>query len=155
MSFDSHVCCMDCGAWLVVGKYVRIHDARLKQDVYGFAFLSDGHRDDVDAIHKSAWDQLHEKWRYLDHFLMRHRGHEIRVLPEELVGRFESEVFPVYRPEEPDVLDGTPHENYYLTPTGTPDQTRDAELAPEKVTKRLQELSDGINVGKPAWDDEQ
>ncbi|NTI88987.1 hypothetical protein G6L87_18085 [Agrobacterium rhizogenes] len=149
-----HVYCMDCGEWLSIGKAQRIYDGRLEQTVYGFASICDGHSNDYNGKPEWVRDLFHREWRYLDHFLMRHRGHELRVLPEELAGRFENDTFPYYRPEDPTIIDGAPEENYYLTPTGIPDQTQDAMLTPQSVKERLRELSKGVEMGKPIWDSE-
>jgi hypothetical protein len=155
MSRDNYIVCMDCGEWLVLGKHVRIYDRRLEKTVYGFAFISDGHNDDCEQTQKSTEEQLHRFWRYLQHFMMRHRGHELRVLPYELVGPYENDLFPQYAPGDPaGSLDYVPKENYYLSPTGIPDQDRDAKLIPESVVRRLEEMSRGEKLSKPVWDDE-
>jgi len=72
-----------------------------------------------------------------------------------LADRFENDIFPHYPPEDPTIIDGAPEENYYLTPTGVPDQTQDTALTSESVKRRLRELSEGIDVGKPIWDSEE
>lgn len=154
MSRDYYTVCMDCGEWFALGKSVEIQDPSLKKDVYGFAFISDGHDDEFAKADASTIKMVHTSWRYLQHFLMRHRGHEIRVLPEALIGPYESVSFPQYAPNDPSAsLDFVPEENYYLSPTGLPNQEEDAMSVPQEVLHRLAEMSRGENLKHPPWDE--
>ena len=154
MSRDYYTVCMDCGERFSLGKSVEIQDTRLNKGVYGFAFISDGHDDEFERADPSTKRMVHTSWRYLQHFLMRHRGHEIRVLPEALIGPYESVSFPQYAPHDPSgSLDFVPEENYYLSPTGLPTQEQDAKSVPQEVLNRLEELSRGEKLKRPSWDE--
>lgn len=152
MSRDYSVVCMECGEWHALGKSYKFHNISLKKDLYGFAFISDGHDDDFEKSDQITIDMVHRHWRYLQHFLMRHRGHEIRVLPEALIGPYETEFFPQYSPGDPAASwDYAPVENYYLAPVGVPDQDEDAKAVSEDVVRRLEEMSRGENLKTPSW----
>jgi len=145
---------MHCGERLNVGEAVEVHEPRLQRDIHCFALITDNHDDQHHNWPEAELNELREHWRYVDHFLMRHRGHEIRVLPEKLVREFESDTFPQYPAAERAILDGANEENYYLTPTGIPHQAKEAAFMKESVGWRLNELTQGINMTKPVWDDE-
>ncbi|GBQ44935.1 hypothetical protein ACM0P6_12160 [Komagataeibacter sucrofermentans] len=148
-----YMVCMECGEVVNLGKAVAFTDDRLAapDPLYGFAFTTDGHQhDDGDNISPVTI----MTWRYLEHFMMRHRGHELRVLPD-LIEKYENDHFPVYAPGDPFGTDEyLPDESYYRSPTGRPDQDRDAARVPDSVVKRLKELQAGKNVSVPIWDTE-
>jgi hypothetical protein len=149
-----YLVCMHCGERLTVGEAVKVRDPRLQQDIHCFSMITDNHDDGLHKWPEAELNKLRMRWRYTAHFLMRHRGHEIRALPEKLITGFESETFPHIPPAEKAVIDGAAEENYYLTPTGVPDQLKDAALMRDSVEWRLKELRQGINMATPVWDDE-
>ncbi|WEQ50803.1 hypothetical protein LV478_02030 (plasmid) [Komagataeibacter oboediens] len=150
MSATYYLICMDCGEVVDLGKAIKFREPKLKKEIYGFAFLNDGH-DDVETSEMSPVTIL--TWRYLEHFLMRHRGHELRVLPGDLVEKYENDYFPVYAPGDPFGTDEyVPEESYYSSHTGKPNQEKDANSVPENVIKRLLEMHKGEKISSNTSD---
>ncbi|WEQ54764.1 hypothetical protein LV564_11355 [Komagataeibacter nataicola] len=84
--------------------------------------------------------------------MMRHRGHELRVLPD-VIEKYENDLFPVHAPGDPFGTDEyLPDESYYRSPTGRPNQDCDAARVPDSVVKRSKALQAGQNVSMPIWD---
>ncbi len=72
MSITYHVSCMDCNSGIHLGKIVRTHYGEIDIEALGvLGYERDG-----------KWHPQEGTCMILDHFLVLHRGHELRVMPE-------------------------------------------------------------------------
>lgn len=117
--------CMQCKTGLNLGKAVKTHYDGVPKQTYGFDAL--GHSS------QGPYTPSIPHLELLQHFLMLHRTHELRVLPDT-VAKYVTDIgFPQSFPE----LDRRWPEsrvNFLEIDVGTPDPEREVdELAPDVV----------------------
>jgi hypothetical protein len=124
---------MECKTGVLLGKAVFTQYRETQHVTYGFTAL--GH------TFEDGWSPREEGCSELQHFLMLHRNHELRVLPET-VERYSGDLgIPQSFPDDDKTTD--PEYNraaFFLRDTGKPDPVKEAEELPESLIKRLQEF---------------
>jgi hypothetical protein len=141
MGRTNFIVCMDCGEQLNLGKYIATHQA-FPKFVFAFIYSCSSYFKQNETSQAKI-----NAWVCIEHFMMRHRTHEIRVLPEELIGRFETNSFPVN--DYVSFSSQANVEDFISLSVGDPDQDIDAAEVDPRVRDRLLELSQGKNIKLP------
>jgi hypothetical protein len=130
MSYDYFLVCMECKTGIHLGKTVYTKYEGVDQVTLGFDLLG--------STSEHAWSPSAKNCTDLQHFLILHRTHELRVLPET-VGKYASELsvphsFPTFD-DDPD-----PEYNriaFLSQDPGKPDPVKEGDELPEDVIKKL------------------
>lgn len=127
MSSGYYMACVDCEIGIYLSKPISISYCAGSVNTFGFAELGgDGAQD---------WEPSPTGTALLQHFLMLHRGHEIRVLSQH-TDRFTGEVdFPknVYDIDETEESEL----NFLRLDVGIPDPYSEPETYPESLIEKL------------------
>ncbi len=134
MSNSYFMICADCedGLALLLGKAIFVHyEGREKQN-FGFASLGGdmgGH-----------WQSAQKGCEELSHFLMLHRGHELRVVPDVIDGPPYGVDLPQGFPSDDDTSDPNFNRSvFFARDPVKPDPEADAANLPAELIRRLRE----------------
>lgn len=129
---------MDCGQRLDLGKrycFTEDHPDGVyvgDQKQWALAEISPG----LSGYSLSDPKYLIDSWRMLQHFLIKHRGHELRLLPESLVTRYSTD-----RKEDVIIhMYDDSVESFLSQSVGDPDLQEDVSNVSEDVLRRLEAL---------------
>lgn len=125
--------CMDCKTGIILGNPVRRDYKGIEEESTGLTSFTFEEGD--------TNEHLLRKTEILEHFLVMHRSHEIRILPET-VDQYSTHIgipqsFPLFDD------DPSPEDNrlvFLRQPVGTLDPQREADDLPPDVVSRLKEF---------------
>ena len=127
------LCCLDCGDGVLLGKPVKGGGPGPGPGTLGFETL--GRQGD------EGWAPAAEGAANLAHFLMLHRCHELRVLPETAGALATREEFPTAWPDQPGDPDPAHDRTRFLArDPGRPDPVAETAALPERVKARIAEF---------------
>lgn len=130
MSFSYYLVCVDCGTSIHLGKTVAVNYKGVADSKVGFAALGD--------CEDAGNDCSNGAWAELQHFLMVHRGHELRVVPETVQHRDSSIEF-VF-PTDDDTNDPLFNRStFFESGNCEPDPITDANNLSDDVIRRLKD----------------
>jgi len=130
MSSDYFLVCIDCKKGLLLGKPIRVEYPEYDVSSYGFSSIGS-----LKNIKEKSYER--EVCENLQHFMMLHRCHELRVLPSEAniyavhVGIPQS--FPFDDGADPDYNRGL----FFKTNTKAPDGKSETNALPEELIEKL------------------
>jgi len=128
MSYSYYLVCLDCGTSIHLGKTISVNYEDVADSKFGFASL--GCSKDVSEKFLSG------AWAELQHFLMVHRGHELRVVPET-VQYLNSSIEFVF-PTDDDTNDPLFNRSiFFENANSKPDPIKDADNLSNDVIRRL------------------
>jgi len=128
VSCSYYLVCLDCGTSIHLGKAVAVNYEDVADTKVGFASLSCS-KDARKKFSRGAWAEL-------QHFLMVHRGHELRVVPET-VQHLDSSIEFVF-PTDNDTNDPLFNRSiFFENGNCKPDSIKDAEKLSNDVIRRL------------------
>lgn len=132
MSYSYFIVCMECKTGVLLGKSVFTRYKNSEHVTYGFENLG--------CTSEDGWSPYEQGCSELQHFLMLHRNHELRVLPDtaqKYAGDLDiPQSFPCADDSDPE-YDRTA---FFLKDTGVPDPEKEADELPESVIDRLREF---------------
>ncbi len=145
MSYTYYLVCLDTGEALSLGSlgvnaYTPLPEYSIGN--FGYNVKREADRPAVDLMVHAVIN-----------FLLRHRGRDVRLLPETVTGPYESDHFPS---NGIDTMIPTEPEEYaklFSLPIGEPNAESDPQFMPEKLWERLEELKRGENIEKLPWDE--
>lgn len=133
VSYSYFIVCMECKTGVLLGKAVYTKYKGIENLTYGFENLG--------LTSEASWKPDPDGCSKLQHFLMLHRNHELRVLPDT-VHKYAGDLgVPQSFPCDAD--DADPEYNkttFFLSDTGKPDPEKEADELPESVIERLREF---------------
>ena len=125
---------MDCGDGVLLGKPRLTTHPGASGESFGFSALRGGGPE-------TEWAADRDAAAALDHFLMLHRGHELRVLAETAGDLAAKDGFPTGWPDLPDDPDPAHDRRRFLDrDPGRPDPVAETEALPEHVKARIAEF---------------
>ena len=125
--------CMDCKSGVHLGKAVATQYDEESQTTYGFS--------DIGHNSGNAWMPSASTVINISHFLMLHRGHELRVLPDS-VEKYASVIgFPHGWPDSDDDLDPNHSRTIFLdTEIPRPSADEDLKNLPKNLIDKLKKF---------------
>lgn len=140
MSICYNIVCMDCGEMLSIGK----HSATPARDGWP------GHEGFAEFNLSPSPDKLPGgEVAIIEHFLARHRLHELRILPDGAVDRYESDFFPANEQWVVMADDRRDVEAFLALPVRDFRPDLEPQELPAKVRDRLAEMSRGERLRDP------
>lgn len=131
MSVEYFLCCLDCGEGVILGKPKVVRYANCSGEAFGFSALG------LSAAGK-LWEPSAKSGEVLDHFLMLHRGHELRVLPGTVERFAERESFPTSWPDQDNDEDPAYDRLKFLSSHAPrPDPQADLENVSDETRKKI------------------
>lgn len=122
--------CMDCKSGVHLGKAVHTRYKSVSNPTYGFSSIG--------YTYEDGWRPNQEGTEELQHFLMMHRTHELRVLSER-ADKYAADIgFPQSWPSEGNSFDPPNDRQTFLeTSAGIPDPEKEIENLPEELIRKL------------------
>jgi hypothetical protein len=143
MSESNVIICMGCGQRMSLGKYFCYTEGHPDGLYIGgeLQWGLEGIAPGLDPNQKNiAFNEyLYKDWLMLQHFLIKHRGHELRLLPWSTVESYDHGDYPK---EEDFIVSTASIEAFLSQPVGNPDTRKDDENVPASVRARLKKLSE-------------
>jgi hypothetical protein len=132
MSDSYYLVCMECKAGIHLGKTVNTRYKDIDSDTYGFSTL--GHTTE------NGWRGSEDSFADLQHFLMKHRTHELRVLPDT-VDIYAADIgFPHSFPCSDDSDPEYSRSAFLASDVGCPSPQAEMEKLPDSVIEKLKEF---------------
>lgn len=130
MSSDYYLVCTECKTGLLLGKSIHVEYPEYDVTSYGFSSM---------GSLKNIKDNSHaiQTCEDLQHFLMLHRCHELRVLPSEADRYAEHVGIPNSFPFGDDAEPEYNRAGFYRSETKIPDGRSEADAFPEELIKKL------------------
>lgn len=138
MSNSYYFICMDCKDGIHLGKAIKITYPGVETDSYGFGMLGYG-GSGLDDL--KEWVADGKSVGLLQQFLMLHRGHELRILPDT-VEKYESKTskgIPHRFPLD-DSKEECSYESYFSIKIEKPDPEKEADDLPIDLIDRLKKF---------------
>lgn len=131
MSYDYDLVCLDCRTGIYLGKTVYTQYEDIDHQTLGFNLI--GYSSD-----EQSWEPNIKVCANLQHFLMLHRTHELRVLPDT-VQKYESFIgIPQSFPTTNDDPDPSSNRKLFFSQdAGKPDPEKEANDLPQDVIEKL------------------
>lgn len=124
---------MECKTGVLLGKPVRTQYKGIQHESYGFGGL--GH------TFGDGWEPREHRCSELQHFMMLHRNHELRVLPDT-VEKYAGDLgIPQSFPDDDKTTDQEFNRTaFFLKDTGKPDPVKEADELPPSLIERLRKF---------------
>jgi hypothetical protein len=132
MSNSYYLVCMECKTGIHLGKTVCARYKDVNKDTYGFSSL--GHTSG------NSWHGTEESFADLQHFLILHRTHELRVLPDTVDVYATDLGFPHSFPCEENGDVQYSRSVFLQSDVGYPDPKKEMQNLPDDVVEKLKKF---------------
>lgn len=130
MSSSYYFVCMECKTGILLGKSIYVEYPDYDVRSYGFSSIGTFRKDKDNSYAIETCEEL-------QHFMMLHRCHELRVLPSD-ADRYAEHLglpnsFPCFEDSEPGYI----RENFFRSNMKAPDGKSEADALPKELVKKL------------------